>query len=101
MKFQLRNVIHTHALFWTQKFIFQMIVENFIRADVSNKDKKSELHVLVMKHQIHTCRSNMCRKELIFETRCKSEFFQSLLLVIEIVNDDQRYIYKRLKEENR
>ena len=100
MKFQLRNVIYIHALFWIQKFIFQMIVENFIRADVSNKDKKSELHVLVMKHQIHTCRSNMCRKELIFETRCKNEFSQSLSFVIEIVNDDQRYIYKRFKKKS-
>ena len=101
MKFQLRNVIHTHVLLWTQKFIFEMIVEDFIRADVSNKNEKSELHALVVKHQIHTCRSNMCRKRLINESRCKSEFSQSLSIVTECVNDDQRYTYKRLKEKNR
>ena len=101
MKFQLRDVIHTHALLWTQKFIFEMIVEDFIRADVSNKNEKSELHVLVVKHQIHTCRSNMCRKRLINESRCKSEFSQSLSVVTECVSDDQRYTYKQLKEKNR
>ena len=101
MKFQLKKVIHTHALLWIQKFISEMIVEDYIRANVSNKNEKSELHVLVMKHQIHTCRSNMCRKKLINESRCKSEFSQSLSVVTECVDDDQRYTYKRLKEKNR
>ena len=39
MKFQLKNVIHIHVLFWIQKSIFEMIVENFIRTNVSNKKK--------------------------------------------------------------
>ena len=39
IKFQLKNVIHIHVLFWIQKFIFEMIVENFIRTNISNKKK--------------------------------------------------------------
>ena len=101
MEFQLRGAIHTHALLWTQKSIPQMIAEDFIRADVPDKDKEPELHALVMKHQIHTCRPDMCRKGLTSEARCKSGFPQPLSPVTEIVGDDQRYTYKRLKEEDR
>jgi len=59
-EFQLRGAIHSHCLLWTEKSINQLIQEGFIRADIPDPEKEPKLHALVMKYQIHKCKSNIC-----------------------------------------
>jgi hypothetical protein len=59
-EFQLRGAIHSHCLLWTEKPIPQLIRENYIRADIPDPTKEPRLHELVMKYQIHRCRTNIC-----------------------------------------
>ena len=59
-EFQLRGAIHSHCLLWCEKPIDQLIKEGYIRADIPDPIKEPRLHALVMKYQIHKCRTNIC-----------------------------------------
>ena len=101
-KFQNRDVIHTHNLLWTTILIEQLIAKNYIRTDMPNPEKKSKLHKLVSQHQIHTCRKNLCRKNLNDDIEiCRKSFPASLSAITHRIDDDLRYTYKRITKTNR
>ena len=102
-EFQLRQAIHSHMLFWTQKSIPEMIARNYIRADVPDPDLEPELYELVMGHQIHTCKPHLCGRSMTDpESRpCRKGFPQPLSEETKYVEGELRYIYRRTCEQDR
>ena len=63
-EFQLRQAIHSHMLFWTEKSIAELIEERYIRAEIPDPILEPELHSLVIAHQIHTCYPHLCGRSM-------------------------------------
>ena len=101
-EFQNRDVIHIHSLLWMTMSIAKFITKNYIRADVSNSKIESKLYKLVREHQVHICRDDFCKKNLIFDVQiCRKKFSIFFFAITHRVDDNLRYIYKRTKKKNR
>ena len=99
-KFQNRDVIHIHNLLWITMSIAKLITKNYIRIDVSNSKTKSKFYKLIREHQIHICRDDFCKKNLIFDVQiCRKKFSTFFFATIHRVDDDLRYIYKKTKKK--
>ena len=100
-EFQLRAAIHTHSLLWTEKSIDQLIAEDFIRADIPDPIEEPLLYHLVIQHQIHQCRQDLCGGNAVDDNRCTKGFPAELSEKTYQRPHELRYTYKRLKEEDR
>ena len=101
-KFQNRKTIHIHSLLWISNTIEKMIEKNYIRVDMSNFLEKSEFFRFVIEHQVHTCRKNLCRKNLNDDVeQCIKKFSVFFSNTTRTMKNDLRYTYKRTKKTNR
>jgi PIF1-like helicase/Helitron helicase-like domain at N-terminus len=102
-EFQLRQAIHSHMLMWTSKSIQQMIAENFIRADLPDPILEPELHRLVVIHQMHVCRPDLCGRSMTDPDTppCRKGFPHPLEEQTMQVDGELRYRYRRTKQEDR
>jgi hypothetical protein len=100
-EFQQRGAIHTHSLLWVQRSMEDLISEDFIRADVPDAENEPELHQLVMRHQIHTCSQQLCRKDCNNALQCRKGFPADLSHQTHQKAGELRFTYKRQNEEDR
>src|SRR5439155_22789816 len=100
---QLSQASHAHMLFWTEKSIDELIEERYIRAEIPDPILESELHSLVIVHQIHTCYPHMCGRSMSDPESllCRKGFPQPLSPCTMQVEGELRYIYRRTRQVDR
>ena len=100
-EFQQRGAIHTHSLLWVQKPLSDLISEEFIRADLPDATTEPELHQLVIRHQIHTCSGQLCRKDCNDAIQCRKGFPADLSSHTHQKAGELRFTYKQLNDADR
>lgn len=100
-EFQNRGGIHTHSALWTGKSVNELIEMNYIRATLPDAVQEPNLYEKVLTHQIHICRADRCGGPAERGSKCAKGFPEDLSQTTYYDERRQKYVYRRVTEQDR